>query len=147
MSLLKARKNQITLPYTEEMIRANFSDTVGKYVVNPSRENVVEAIGEYAIYSFLYVNEMAQDFRMNTYMKDCLTAMNSILAEMCNEQQIPYYNVKHSYTIIDKVVSYVLDNGEEGLDNFIDTEIDIMINDNKEEEEVQEVAEETTEEE
>lgn len=141
MSLLKARRNNIELPYHESLIRANFSDTVGKYVVSPSREVVVEALSEYGIYSFLYVKDMSTHFTMSTFMKDNLTAMNSVLAEMCMEQGIPYYNVKEGYTIIDKVISYILDNGEEGLDTYVDTTIDIMIDALKEDEVDEEVPE------
>lgn len=144
MSLLKARRIEEPLPYSKEMVKGNFSNSVLNYTVNPTRVEVVNAIAEYCLYSYIYVYEMAQTFTLDTQMKDSLTAMNSILAEMCHEQEIPYYNVKEGYTIIDKGVDYVLTNGDKDLETYIDNTIDIMVEALKEDE-VEEISEITEE--
>ena len=143
MSLLKARRITEALPYSKEMVKGNFKNSVLNYVTNPSRQEVVNAIAEYCLYSYIYVYEMSREFVMDHYMKDSLTAMNSILAEMCHEQEIPYYNVKEGYTIIDKGIAYVLENGDNGVEDYVDKTIDIMIEALKEDEEVEDDTDQT----
>jgi len=132
MSLLRATRIEDRETYSPDMIKGHFINHVTTYSVEPSRTALVGAIGEYSLYAYCYIKEMARTFDGNSKMKESMTAMNSILAEMCSEQEVPYYDPKEGYTIIDKALEYVMEYGETGLDEAIDNTIDTMVDNLKE---------------
>lgn len=111
MSLLKARRiKDKSVPTLAEAF-FTFQCDVDTYIAKVSEKNAIEIIDSYCNMSYIYLLETSQSLQPDEENKDKLTYMNSIVAEVCHETDIPYFHPTGAYSLIDVGVKYKLDNG------------------------------------
>jgi len=132
MSLLKLRRTEELgkLP-TEDELEKRFAAELDNYIVEPSVEALAEVITTYSNYSYIYLLNMSETLEPNDYGKSKMIIFNSIIAELCNDVGVLYFDREHGYSIIDKSVAYVVDNGVQDDTQFV---LDVIEEMNKVEE-------------
>ena len=98
------------LPSLEEIF-SDFQGDVDAYINNPSEFNMFDLLHRYCQYSYRYLINTSKCLAPNKEAKDHMIYMNSLIAEACNETDVPYFHPSGGYSVIDKGVKYVLDNG------------------------------------
>lgn len=111
MSLLKLRRtvDKNTRPMDEVFL--DFTMSIDKYIDNSHKRSLAAVIKNYSEYGYLYLYKTSRTLKSDNDAKDRMTYMNSIIAEACREQEIPYFSSTGGYSVIDKAVAYVVDNG------------------------------------
>lgn len=111
MSLLKLRRtvDKNTRPMDEVFL--DFIVALDKYIDNSHKRSLAAVIKNYSEYGYLYLYKTSRTLKSDNDAKDRMTYMNSIIAEACREQEIPYFSSTGGYSVIDKAVAYVVDNG------------------------------------
>lgn len=111
MSLLKLRR--IVDKNTRNMsdVLLDFQMALDIYVDNTNEENLAKVIDAYSEYGYLYLYKASRTLKPDKDAKDHMTYMNSIIAEACREVGVPYFSSNGGYSIIDKSVAYLVDNG------------------------------------
>ena len=111
MSLLKLRRtvDKNTRPMDDVFI--DFTLSVDNYIENSNNRTLADIIKNYSEYGYLYLYKTSRTLKSDNDAKDRMTYMNSIIAEACREQEIPYFSSTGGYSVIDKAVAYVVDNG------------------------------------
>jgi len=146
MSILKIRRNEAHTTPTAEKVRENFSVLLDIYVEKKDKDSqtvVVKALLlDYATYSYTYLTKIGITLKADEDMKATLSYMNSVLAEILHELGIAYFHKELGYSITDQVVSYFLDNGEEGFYDHLDKVIEDMNKVEEDEEEADKIIEE-----
>lgn len=108
MSLLKVKRNNIKIegiPFTDFKVYAN------SYIVAPTIEDFKGMLHTYGLFSIKYLADISETFTLNQEDKDKMVFMNSLIAEVANELQIKYFHREKGYSIVDKVLAYIIDNG------------------------------------
>ena len=134
MSLLKLRRTEEidkALPSYQTLER-EFADRLDTYIEDSTITNLADMVLTYANYSYIYLDMMAETLLPDDTAKGKMVIYNSLIAEACNEQGIMYFDRHQGYSIIDKAVAYVVDNGVQYSNVFITDIIEEM---NKPEEE------------
>lgn len=111
MSLLKLRRtvDKNTRPMDDVFI--DFTMSVDTYIEDSNNKTLAAMIKDYSEYGYLYLYKTSRSLKSDNDAKDRMTYMNSIIAEACREQDIPYFSSTGGYSVIDKAVAYVVDNG------------------------------------
>ena len=111
MSLLKLRRtvDKNTRPMDDVFI--DFTLSLDNYIDNSNDRTLAAVVKNYSEYGYLYLYKTSRSLKSDNDAKDRMTYMNSIIAEACREQEIPYFSSTGGYSVIDKAVSYVVDNG------------------------------------
>lgn len=111
MSLLKLRRtvDKNTRPMDEVFL--DFTMSLDNYIENSNNETLAAVVKNYSEYGYLYLYKTSRTLKSDNDTKDRMTYMNSIIAEACREQEIPYFSSTGGYSVIDKAVAYVVDNG------------------------------------
>lgn len=128
MSILKIRRNEALTTDTAENIKQDFSTTIDLYLdaetVEDKKYQSIVLLDLYALYSYVYLSKIGFSFTADNGMKDTLTFMNSVIAEILHEMQIPYFHGELGYSVTDKAISYYID-GKEQL-GFYDHIVEVM---------------------
>lgn len=107
MSLIKARLFD-NKDFSYNDLEIAFQDTLE---VDLSEEDFYNLVDIYSTYSCLYLREVAFTLKEPKGIKSTMTYMNSYIAEFAHQLSIPYFHKEEGYSIIDKAVQYVLNNG------------------------------------
>ncbi len=130
MSILKIRRNEPITTATADIILARFSDELDIYVgqinEDTKRSHTEVMLCYYSTYSYIYLSKVGITLKPDNEMKDTMSYMNSVLAEILHEQGIAYFHPEEGYSIVDKCISYFLDNGEDGFYENLATVIEDM---------------------
>ena len=112
MSLIRVRRieDTVELPNINEVIN-EFKCTVEEYIKDTNKNNLAELVKDYSNISYLYLKEISRTLYPNDRVKDTMVFMNSVIAEACHEVGISYFHKTQGYSLIDKSVAYVIDNG------------------------------------
>jgi hypothetical protein len=123
MSLLKLRRtvDKNTRPMDDVFI--DFTLAVDTYIENSNDKTLADMVKNYSEYGYLYLYKTSRTLKSDNDAKDRMTYMNSIIAEACREQDVPYFSSTGGYSVIDKAVAYVVDNG---IQNNISYVLDIF---------------------
>lgn len=127
MSLLKAKRNNIKLKQGVTYFN-NFKKYVDSYILAPTIEDFKGMIHSYGAFGVVYITEVAKSFEPIEGAKDKMVFMNSMIAEVANELSLAYFHKEEGYSIVDKVISYILDNGVPNDFNYIEDIIKAMNN-------------------
>ena len=119
MSLLKLRRtvDKNTRPMDDVFI--DFTLAVDNYIENSNDKTLADMVKNYSEYGYLYLYNTSRTLKSDNDAKDRMTYMNSIIAEACREQEIPYFSSTGGYSVIDKSVSYVVDNGIQNDTSYV----------------------------
>jgi len=126
MSLLKAR----------EWINVDadsYSDLEQNFQIALDFEDISESllaslIDIYAVYSVLYLREVAFTLKEPIGIQQTMKFMNSYIAEIAHKLKVPYFHKEEGYSLIDKAVQFVLDNGtQDSIDYVKDIMRDIVV--------------------
>ena len=111
MSLLKARRIKEGVELDSNKVFGEFQGLVNDYIKDSKKDTAVDIIDAYCQYSYTYLLMTSQLLQPIQEMKDKMIYMNSLIAEICNEQTIPYFHPNGGYSIIDVGVKAYIDNG------------------------------------
>lgn len=111
MSLLKARRIVEKNIKTQEDMFQEFQNNLDVYIDNSSVVNALHIIDAYCKFSYGYLLITSQTLEALKRDKDRMVYMNSIIAEVCHETTVPYFHPTNTYSIIDKGVKHLIDEG------------------------------------
>lgn len=112
MSLLKATKFKSNEQNTYEASKQQFLDVIATSGGNFIKKDLEYLVLIYCNMSARYVSDIATTLTEPDGVKTTMTFMNSYIAEIANKLQVPYFHPEEGYSIIDKALQVVLDNGE-----------------------------------
>lgn len=121
MSLLKLRRTEEidkALP-SYKSLEQEFTERLDTYIEDSTVTRLADMILVYANYSYVYLDMMSEILEPDEKVKGKMVIYNSIIVEACNEVGIMYFDKHQGYSIIDKAVAYVVDNGIQYDANFI----------------------------
>lgn len=125
MSLLKTKRNKYTTKASITYFN-DFKKYYKSYVLAPTKEDFKGMLHSYTAFSLCYLIAVADTLQPFDSNKQQMTIMNSILVEVAHELEIPYFNREKGFSIIDKSISYVLDNGIPKTFQYLDFIIEEM---------------------
>ena len=131
MSILAIKTNGAHTTATADETLNEFKATLANYVEGDSldkRDALVELLHLYAVYSYVYLARVSETFKGDPDMKETMTFMNSVLAEVCHAESVAYFHKELGYTVTDQAIKYMMERGEEGLTEHI---IDVIREMNK----------------
>lgn len=111
MSLLRMRRTTDKELRTLDEVLLDFQTDLDNYIDASTEYNFKSLINSYCVYSYIYLYNTSRTLMPDKNAKDHMTYMNSIIAEACREMNIPYFHPTGMYSIIDKGVSYLVENG------------------------------------
>lgn len=111
MSLLRMRRTTDKELRTLDEVLLEFQTDLDNYVDANTEYNFKSLINSYCVYSYIYLYNTSRTLMPDKNAKDHMTYMNSIIAEACREMNTPYFHPTGMYSIIDKGVAYLVDNG------------------------------------
>jgi len=111
MSLLKANKFKVD-GTTYAGYRESFLGIIATSGGSYTREDLKYLIGIYCNLSAKYIKDISTTLVDPEGVQTSMKYMNSYIAEVTNQLQLPYYHPEEGYTVIDKALQYVLDAGE-----------------------------------
>jgi len=111
MSLLKANKFKVD-GTTYAGYRESFLGIIATSGGSYTREDLKYLIGIYCNLSAKYIKDISTTLLDPEGVQTSMKYMNSYIAEVTNQLQLPYYHPEEGYTVIDKALQYVLDAGE-----------------------------------
>jgi len=133
MSILTVRTNTPHATNTVAGTLNNFNLTLDEFIdakdQSQQAQLAIKLLKLYGVYSYLYLQSISFTLKANNDMKDTLTFMNSVIAEVCHKAHIAYFHKEHGYSITDKAITYIMENGEDGFENNL---IDVIEEMNKE---------------
>lgn len=110
MSLLKTKRNKYTTKAITSYLN-DFKKYYNSYVLAPTQEDFKGMVHSYTAFSLCYLVAIGDKLLPLETEKQQMTFMNSIIAEVAYELGIPYFNRDKGFSIIDKSLAYVMDNG------------------------------------
>jgi hypothetical protein len=117
MSLLKARdwKNLDGDTYSD--LEMSFQLALDNERINESL--LASLIDIYAVYSVLYLREVSLTLKEPLTIQQTMKFMNSYIAEIAHKIEVPYFHKEEGYSLIDKAVQFVLDNGTSDSTDYV----------------------------
>jgi len=123
MSILTVRTNTPHATATAEDTLEEFNRVLDYFVdakdQSQQAQLAIKLLKLYGVYSYLYLQSISFTLKANNDMKDTLTFMNSVIAEVCHKAHIAYFHKEHGYSITDKAITYIMEKGEEGFENHL----------------------------
>ena len=124
MSLLRMRRTTDKELRTLDEVLLEFQTDLDNYVDANTDYNFKSLINSYCVYSYIYLYNTSRTLMPDKNAKDHMTYMNSIIAEACREMNTPYFHPTGMYSIIDKGVAYLVENGLQDSLGYVTAIID-----------------------
>ena len=113
MSLLKVSRNRINFNGNDYIEHGhNFRDCLDTYIETGDKYDFYAILLAYCNYSYLYLQEIASKVGLEevTDRNKTMSYMNSYIAEISTELEIPYFDRETGKSIIDEILVEMIDN-------------------------------------